>query len=100
MRARNLKPSFFKNEELAECPFEVRILFAGIWCLADRNGNLENRPKLIKAEVFPHDAVDVPSMLAKLDQRKLIRLYEVDGKAYINIPSWQKHARPHKDEPE
>jgi len=30
MRARNLKPGFFKNEELADLPFEARLLFAGL----------------------------------------------------------------------
>jgi hypothetical protein len=100
MRARNLKPSFFKNEDLAECKFETRLLFQGLWCLADKNGNLENRPKLIKAEVFPHDTIDVATLLSELAQNNLIILYESDGKKYIHIPSWNKHARPHPNEPE
>lgn len=37
-RARNIKPSFFKNEDLADLnPFD-RLLFIGLWCLADREG--------------------------------------------------------------
>lgn len=99
MRARNLKPSFFKNEDLCECQAFARLLFAGMWGLADRNGNLENRPKLLKAEIFPHDTLDTTSLINELSCHGLIINYEVDGKKFLHIPSWKKHARPHKDEP-
>jgi hypothetical protein len=29
MRARNLKPGFFKNEDLGQLPYADRLLFAG-----------------------------------------------------------------------
>ena len=38
MRARNLKPGFFKNETLAEIEPLGRLLFQGLWCMADREG--------------------------------------------------------------
>jgi len=37
-RSRNIKPGFFKNDHLVELPFEYRLLFAGLWTLADREG--------------------------------------------------------------
>jgi len=46
-RSRNIKPGFFRNEMLAECSPLARLLFAGLWCLADRFGRLEDRPKRI-----------------------------------------------------
>jgi len=36
MRARNIKPGFFSNEDLAECSPWSRLCFAGLWLLADR----------------------------------------------------------------
>jgi hypothetical protein len=57
-RSRNIKPGFFLNDELAECEPLARILFAGLWCIADREGRLEDRPKRIKAEVLPYLAPD------------------------------------------
>lgn len=54
-RARNIKPGFFKNELLAEMPPEIRLLFMGLWCIADREGRFEERPKKIKMELFPCD---------------------------------------------
>ncbi len=52
MRARGIKPAFFKNEELAELGTVAQLLFIGLWCLADREGRLEDRPKRIGAEVM------------------------------------------------
>ncbi|MEI6309491.1 MAG: hypothetical protein WCP58_07610, partial [bacterium] len=66
MRARNLKPGFFKNEYLGKLDPLVRLLFAGLWCLADRKGRLEDRPGKIKIEALPCDDCDVEQMLEDL----------------------------------
>jgi hypothetical protein len=94
-RARNLKPKFFKNEDLASLPFEYRILFQGLWCEADREGRLEDRPKRIKAEVFPYDEVDVEAGLSKLHASGFIERYEVNGTKYIQVVAFLKHQNPH-----
>ena len=39
-RARNIKPGFFRNADLAELTFEARLLFIGLWTLADSEGRL------------------------------------------------------------
>ena len=97
-RTRNLKPAFFKNEDLAECDPVVRLLFAGLWTLADREGRLEYRPKRIRAELFPYDAFDVAGMLDQLAARSFIRFYEVDGQKYVEIPTFTQHQNPHHGE--
>ena len=98
MRARNIKPGFFTNEDLAECTFPARILFIGLWCLADREGRLQDRPKKIKMEVFPADDVDVDTALGELAQYGLIRRYQVEDASYIDIPAFLKHQRCHANE--
>lgn len=94
MRSRNLKPGFFTNEQLAECSFESRILFEGLWCIADRLGRLEDRPKRIKGQLFPYDNVDINKMLGELEIQGLIVRYEVCEKKYIEIPTFLKHQSP------
>ena len=71
-RSRNIKPGFFLNDELAECDPLARLLFAGLWCIADREGRLEDRPKRIKAEVLPYDDCDVDELLNQLAERSLL----------------------------
>lgn len=94
-RARNIKPSFFTNEDLVELPFEDRLLFIGLWTLADREGRLEDRPKRIKMAVFPADNVDVDASLARLAKSGFIARYEVRGIACIQVLNFAKHQNPH-----
>lgn len=98
MRSRDIKPGFFKNDQLADCSMAARLLFPGLWMIADREGRLENRPKKIKGEIFPFDDVDVASLLAELERAGLIRFYEVNGQNLIWIPQFKKHQSPHKNE--
>jgi len=97
-RARNIKPGFFQNENLVEHPFEVRLLFIGLWTLADKKGRLEDRPKKIKIGVFPADDENVEKGLALLCTDKFIDRYEVNGVKYIQITNWEKHQAPHHTE--
>jgi len=94
-RARNIKPAFFKNETLVELPVETRLLFIGLWTLADREGRLEDRPKRIKMEIYPADDFNVDSMLNQLCSGGFILRYEVDGARYIEIINFVKHQDPH-----
>ena len=94
-RARNIKPGFFKNEALADSSCETRLLFIGLWTLADREGRLEDRPRRIRAELFPFDGFDVDSMLTELQGLGFLTRYEVDGNKYIQITNFVKHQDPH-----
>jgi hypothetical protein len=96
-RARNIKPSFFMNDELAECGVYAQLLFAGLWCLADREGRLKDRPARIKAEVMPYYDVDVDEQLSILADAKFIIRYEKE-QSYIQIVTFEKHQNPHVKE--
>jgi len=98
MRTRTIKPGFFKNEALAECHPLARILFEGLWCLADRDGRLEDRPARIKAEVLPYDAVDANELLEQLHQHNFILRYQVNGRKLIQVLKFKEHQRPHPNE--
>jgi hypothetical protein len=94
-RARNIKPGFFANEDLAELPFETRLLFIGLWTLADREGRMEDRPKRIKMALFPGDDVAVEKGLSSLEKSGFLLRYTVDEVAYIAILNFAKHQKPH-----
>lgn len=98
MRARNIKPGFFKNEKLAECDYVTRLLFIGLWCMADRDGRLEKRPLRIKAEVFPYDSLDINRELTVIERMGFVKTYRVDGKDYLQVLKFDKHQRPHHTE--
>jgi hypothetical protein len=98
VRSRNIKPGFFKNEELAEIPFEARLLFIGLWAMADREGRLEDRPKKLKAEIFPFDNINMEKLLDVITLRGFTLRYEIDGKRYVQIINFKKHQNPHPHE--
>lgn len=94
-RSRNIKPGFFTNDELAECHPLGRLLFAGLWTIADKEGRLDDRPKKIKAMLLPFDEADCDALLQQLNDHKFITRYQVNGGCYIQISNWKKHQNPH-----
>lgn len=98
-RSRNIKPAFFKNEELADIDPIGRLLFIGLWTLSDRNGLVENRPKRIRAEIFPYEHdVDINRYITVLEQLGFIQLLTDGESDYLYIVNFSKHQNPHHTE--
>ena len=98
-RSRNIKPGLFKNEILGDADPIYSLLFVGLWTLADKEGRLENRPKKIKAEIFPYRFdLDLSMALAWLMDESFITEYGIDGKSYFQVNNWHKHQSPHHKE--
>lgn len=98
-RARNIKPAFFLNDDLAEQNNPLgRLLFIGLWTLADYKGELEWRAGRIKAQLLPYDECDIKQLAINLDKSGFIRFYSDGSRIYINIPNFEKHQNPHKNE--
>lgn len=102
-RSRNIKPGFFLNEDLAALGMGAQILFAGLWCIADREGRLEDRPRRIKTLLMSYYDVDVDELLNLLANNpavgeKFIIRYSAKGHKYIQITKFKAHQNPHKNE--
>lgn len=110
MRSRNIKPGFFKNELLGTEDPLLSILFIGLWCLADRDGILEDRPSRIKAEIFPYrENLDINGYLTVMQRLGFIQRYTSDDsplsngeltvrQPLIKINNFTKHQNPHHTE--
>jgi len=98
MRARNIKPALFKNELLGKADPLYTILFEGLWCMADREGRLKDRPGQIKAEIFPYRDVDVEAMLGWLIECKFVDRYMTKRGSVLSVIEFRKHQNPHKNE--
>jgi len=97
-RARNIKPAFFTNEQVSDnCPLG-RLLFIGLWTMADYKGDLEWKEKTLKIQILPWDECSVKELAINLDKSGLIRFYSDGNKIYLNIPNFEKHQNPHKNE--
>lgn len=98
-RQRMVNPVFFQDDDVAMLSPWARLLFVNLWCLADREGRLEDKPGRIKAQTFPFDAtVDVESHLQELVEQRFICRYERDGRKVIQIRNFLKYQHPHHKE--
>jgi hypothetical protein len=98
-RQRFVKPEFFKHSDLydaeASTGLPLRVAFAGLWTVADREGRFVWRPRELKTDVLPYDAVDFAGVLDALEHFGFVRSYVVDGKRFGVIPSFAKHQTFH-----
>lgn len=93
MRIRTIKPEFFRHGTLTTLPPLTRILFIGLWCLADCKGRLKDDPRTIKLEVLPADDWNVDAALDELAAAGFIIRYTKAGMKLIQIPAFEVHQR-------
>lgn len=99
-RARNIKPSFFTNDDLSETNPLARLLFIGMWTIADFKGCFEYKPKRLKVQLLPYDDCDIEELVTDLEKSGFIAIYTVQGQNYIKVLNFTKHQNPHKNERE
>lgn len=97
-RARNIKPAFFQNEDLAELKPIERLAFIAMWTVADYRGCIEYRAKRLKIQLLPYDNCDIDLIVTNLEQSRFITTYTVNGQNYIKILNFEKHQNPHPNE--
>ena len=56
-RKRMIDPCFWSDDKIIELSLSARLLFIGMWNFADDNGVIPNRPKQLKAQIFPADSI-------------------------------------------
>ena len=98
MRARNIKPGFFKSSQLGKVNHSERLLFIGLWCFADKEGFFSNDYEKILVEIFPYDrkitTENIKKMLCNLITCNLITSTKTHG----YIPKFVEHQHPHPNE--
>lgn len=100
-RARNIKPGLFSNEVLGVADPLLTILFASLWCLADKAGRLEDRPERIRAATFPYRKnLEIDVMLSELQGKGFVTRYKVNELRLIQVNEFSKHQKPHHTEKE
>lgn len=101
-KIRSIKPEFFRHPGLFELEqntnLPIRVAFAGLWTVADREGRFRWQPKQIKLDILPYDDIDINLVLNELVTSSYLVRYEVESKEYGYIPTWKDHQRVRADE--
>jgi hypothetical protein len=101
MRIRTIRPEFWESPQVGALCTSARLTFIGLWNLADREGRLKDRPEHIAIKLFPYDRLKpcrLDAWLGELARAGLIVRYQRGGEAYLAIPTWRRHQRPHPHE--
>jgi hypothetical protein len=92
-----MKPEFWSSPGNKGLEFAARLLFAAMWNWADDAGRGTANPRELAGFAFPHDedidSADIRRMLGGIRRAFDVEFYEVDGRAYYAIPSWERHQR-------
>ena len=94
-RIRTIKPEYFKHLKLFELEEEtglpLRVAFAALWTVADREGRFVWIPRQLKIDCLPYDEIDFSRVLNALTTREFVIKYAVEGVEYGYIPSFLDH---------
>ena len=94
-RIRSIKPSFFRHRRLflaeQETGLPLRVAFAGLWTVCDREGRFHWEPDEIKLDCLPYDDVDFSRVLDALATRGFIVRYASGGRDYGWVPGFTTH---------
>lgn len=96
MRIRTIKPEFWESEHLGNVSRDARLLFVGLFSCCDDSGRTRAGSRLLASRLFPYDedAFELlPGWLAELEAKGCIRVYEVEGETYLDIPKWLSHQK-------
>jgi hypothetical protein len=96
MRIRSIKPEFWESENLSKVSREARLLFIGLFSCCDDVGRARASSRLLASRLFPYDEdafKRLPVWISELEKQGCIRLYQVDGESYLDIPKWQNHQK-------
>lgn len=96
MPNRIIKESICTSENLNNLSLEEEVFFYRLITQCDDFGRMDARPQILRAKCFPlrTDTIqqyDIESWLQALVRENLIIIYAVDGKAYLQMVTWDKH---------
>lgn len=100
MRARWLKPEFFRDKKIADMGPVAALVYQALWCLADDSGVAPCEPERIKGEMFVWwSAVGVPEIsgaLRHLSGKKILTIFRAGDDVFCRLSNFKKHQPIHK----
>lgn len=100
-RIRTIKPEFWRSPDIMQLDHFQRLLYIGLWNLADDEGRGEYNAAAIAADLFlseyslnPHGVLtQVETAFTEYSNSGMVRLYRVKNRQYFEIINWLDHQR-------
>ena len=95
MPSRVVRAEINSSESLSRVSLGADLFFRALITVVDDYGRNDARPAFLKAQCFPlRDEVDrdlIGEWLHELEGEGCVRVYEVDGRPYLELTGWEKH---------
>ncbi len=96
MPNRIIKESITTSCEVDNLTADEERFFYRLIVICDDFGRMDARPAILRAKCFPLkiDQIsddDIKRWLSGLEGQGLVFMYEVDGKAYLQMATWERH---------
>jgi hypothetical protein len=94
MRIRSVKPEFWTSEKVGKLSRDARLVFIGLFNLADDEGRFRAAPSMVAGALLPYDEDGqrvVKKALDELAAKRLVRLYSHDDCSYGWVIGFSEH---------
>lgn len=102
-RKRMIDPNIWQSEDFSKLNTLAKLVFIGLFSLADDEGKGRCNPVYLKSTLFPYDegirSTDIDKTLFEISSNMSILFYSCNGSNYyrlINWSTWQKIDKPSK----
>ncbi|HWP69551.1 MAG TPA: hypothetical protein VNM36_00560 [Gemmatimonadaceae bacterium] len=98
MRIRLLHPEFFADDVVWRLSDFAKLVFQGLWLIADREGRLADNVKMIDGQILSCDKRSCRKALLELEAAQRIRRYTTPAGPVIQVVRFGKWQHPHPNE--
>ena len=93
-RKRMIDPSIWINEDFGSLSILAKLVFIGLFSIADDEGRGKASPAYIKAVLFPYNddlrVADIEKALSEISSKMSVIFYSCDENKYYTLTSWNK----------
>lgn len=100
-RKRMIDPNIWQSEDFSKLSTLGKLVFIGLFSLADDEGRGRSNPVYLKSTLFPYEegirSADIDKTLSEISSNMSVIFYSCDGNSYYSLynwNTWQKIDRP------
>lgn len=91
-RKRMIDPNIWQSEDFGKLSLLAKIVFIGLFSLADDEGRGRANPVYLKSTLFPYEesmrSTDITKTLSEISSNMSVDFYSYDGSDYYSLYNW------------
>lgn len=91
-RKRMIDPNIWQSEDFSKLSTLGKLVFIGLFSLADDEGRGRSNPVYLKSTLFPYEegirSTDIDKTLSEISSNMSVIFYSCDGSSYYSLYNW------------